>query len=171
MSVNQSRGDRNEPPHYRRSSRSTNFSGGGGGGGRGGGTTGPSSFAPAYYSSKSFKKVVSNAQGGYSNANLGPSSSSSSGGRAPLNGAHVQPPLRGTPDASSTGGVVKPADASIQKTTPGLPKAQPSKAVPLSSGTFGSGFVTPVKGSVDASRAFPLQFGSIRGGIQARINS
>ncbi|KAM0006748.1 hypothetical protein Hdeb2414_s0008g00276081 [Helianthus debilis subsp. tardiflorus] len=62
MFVNQSRGDKNEPPHYRRSGRSANFSGGGGG--RGGGTTGPSSSA--YYSSKSFKKVVSNAQGGNS---------------------------------------------------------------------------------------------------------
>ncbi|KAJ0816808.1 hypothetical protein HanPI659440_Chr00c10g0722341 [Helianthus annuus] len=54
MSVNQSRGDKNEPPHYRRSGRSgrsANFSGGGGGGrGHGGGTTGPSSSA--YYSSK-----------------------------------------------------------------------------------------------------------------------
>ncbi|KAJ0439154.1 putative MIF4G-like, type 3, initiation factor eIF-4 gamma, MA3, MIF4G-like domain superfamily [Helianthus annuus] len=164
MSVNQSRGDKNEPPHYR---RSANFSGGGGGGGgRGGGTTGPSSSA--YYSGKSFKKVVSNAQGGYSNANLGPSSSSY--------GAHVQPPLRGTPDASSTGGVLKPADASVQKTTPGLPKAQPSNAVPLSSGTFGSGSSsTPVKGSADASRAFFLQFGSISpsviNGMQARIDS
>ncbi|MFS7940140.1 hypothetical protein Hanom_Chr05g00460171 [Helianthus anomalus] len=57
MSVNQSRGDKNEPPHYRRSGRSANFSSGGGG--RGGGTTGPSS---AYYFGKSFKKVVSNAQ-------------------------------------------------------------------------------------------------------------
>ncbi|KAM0048445.1 putative MIF4G-like, type 3, initiation factor eIF-4 gamma, MA3, MIF4G-like domain superfamily [Helianthus debilis subsp. tardiflorus] len=163
MSVNQSRGDKNEPPHYR---RSANFSGGGGGGrGRGGGTTGPSSSA--YYSGKSFKKVVSNAQGGHSNANLGPSSSSY--------GAHVQPPLRGTPDASSTGGVVKPAEALVQKTTPGLPKAQPSNAVPLSSGTFGSGSSTHVKGSADASRAFPLQFGSISprviNGMQARIDS
>ncbi|XP_021985644.1 eukaryotic translation initiation factor 4G-like [Helianthus annuus] len=80
-----------------------------------------------------------------------------------------------TPDASSTGGVVKPIDASVQKTTPGLPKAQPSNAVPLSSGTFGSGSSTPVKGSADASRAFPLQFGSISpsviNGMQARIDS
>ncbi|KAJ0818374.1 hypothetical protein HanPI659440_Chr00c02g0707471 [Helianthus annuus] len=169
MSVNQSRGDKNEPPHYRRPGRFANRCGSGGGGG---GTTGPSY---AYYSGKSFKKVVSNAQGGYSNVNLGPSNSSSSGGRAPLNGAHVQPPLRGTPDASSIGGVVKPADASVQKTTPGLPKAQPSNAVLFSSGTFGSGSSTPVKGSDDACRAFPLQFGSISPSVinrmQARIDS
>ncbi|KAK9051484.1 hypothetical protein SSX86_028111 [Deinandra increscens subsp. villosa] len=175
MSVNQSRGDRNEPPHYRRPGRSgnpaspRNFSGGGkgGGGGGGGSTTAPPSSA--FYSGKSYKKVVSNAQGPQArvtvpnpNANLGPSNSST-GGRAPQNGAHIQPPLRGTPDASSMGAAVKPTDTSVQKSTPGLPKAPQSNAVPPSSGNVGPS--TPVKGSADGSRAFPLQFGSISPGV------
>ncbi|KAI3818607.1 hypothetical protein L1987_12420 [Smallanthus sonchifolius] len=178
MSVNQSRGDKNEPPHYRRSGRSgnpgspRNFSGGGGGGkGGGGGTTAPPSSA--FYSGKSFKKVVSNSQGAQArvtgpnpnpNASLG-SSNSSTGGRGPPNGAHMQPqpPLRATTDASSTGAPVKPTDASIQKSTPGLPKAPQSNVVPHSFGTTGPS--TPVKGPADASRAFPLQFGSISPGV------
>ncbi|XP_076949195.1 eukaryotic translation initiation factor 4G-like [Bidens hawaiensis] len=141
-SVNQS--------HYRRSGggrsgNSRNFSGGGrggggsgGGGGGGGSTTGhPSS---AYYSGKSYKKVVNNAQG-----------------------AHIQPPLRGTPDGSSTAGVVKPTDVPVQKSTPGLPKAPQSNAGSLGLGTTGPS--TPVKGLADASNAFPLQFGSISPGV------
>ncbi|KAL8227944.1 hypothetical protein R6Q57_015528 [Mikania cordata] len=180
MSVNQSRGDRNEPPHYRRSSRSgnpaspRNFSGGGKtGGGGGGGTAPPSS---AFYPSKSFRKVVSNSQGAQArvtapipNVNSGPSNSV--GGRAQMNGEHIQPPSRGTPDASSANTAVKPTDTSLLKSTPGLPKAPQSNAVPLSSGTGGSS--TPA----DASRAFSLQFGSISPGVMtgmqvpARTNS
>ncbi|KAI3731937.1 hypothetical protein L1987_63130 [Smallanthus sonchifolius] len=189
MSVNQSRGDRNEPPHHRRTGRSgnpaspRNFSGGGGGGRGGGGGSTTASPSSAFYSGKSFKKVVSNAQGAQArvtgvnpnpNVNLG-SSNSSSGGRGPPNGAHTQPPIRETPDASSTGVTVKPADASVQKSTPGLPKAPQSNVVPSSSGTTGPS--TPVKGPADASKAFPLQFGSISPGVMngmqvpARTNS
>lgn len=56
MSVNQSRGDKNEPPYYKRSGRSgnpsspRNFPGGGGKGGGGGGSTGPQSSG--FYSGK-----------------------------------------------------------------------------------------------------------------------
>lgn len=54
----------------------------------------------------------------------------------------------GTPDASSTGPTVKPTDASVQKSTPGLPKAPQSNAVPSgSSSTGATGPATPVKGS------------------------
>ncbi|KAK1425090.1 hypothetical protein QVD17_20434 [Tagetes erecta] len=172
MSANQSRGDKSEPQHYRRHGRSANpasqrnFSGGGGGGG---GAAPPSSAA---YSGKSFKKVVSNAQGPH----LGPSNSST-GGRVPQNGAtaHIQPPLRGTSDASSMVAAVKPTDSSVQKSAPGLPKAPQSNAAPISSGTITPS--TPVKGPADASKAFPLQFGSISPGtingmqVPARTNS
>ncbi|XP_076892578.1 eukaryotic translation initiation factor 4G-like [Bidens hawaiensis] len=138
-SVNQS--------HYRRSGggrsgNSRNFSGGGRGAGAGGGGGGSNTGHPssAYYSGKSYKKVVNNAQG-----------------------AHIQPPLRGTPDGSSTGAVVKPTDAPVQKSTPGLSKAPQNNAVPLDSGTVGPS--TPVKGPDDASKAFSLQFGSISPGV------
>ncbi|KAI7727274.1 hypothetical protein M8C21_026935 [Ambrosia artemisiifolia] len=170
MSVNQSRGDRNEPPHHRRPGRSANpnsprnYSGGGG---RGGGTAGPPSSG--FYSGKSFKKVVSNAQGVQArvagpNAGVGSGSlNSSTGGRGPQNGGHVQPPLRGTPDGSSTGVTVKQADVAVQRSTPGLPKAPQSNAVPPGSGAMGPS--TPVKGPADASKAFSLQFGSISPGV------
>ncbi|KAI3498405.1 hypothetical protein L1887_34180 [Cichorium endivia] len=172
MSVNQSKGNNNESQQYRRSGRSgssapqRNFSGGGGvgKGGGGGSTTAPPSSS--FNSGKSFKKVVSNPQGAPNrvqnpNVNLAPSNPSTVGKTA-QNGAHNQPPLRGTPDASSTG----PTDASVQKSTPGLPKAPQSNAVPSGSNPTGAaGPATPVKGSTDASRAFPLQFGSISPGV------
>ncbi|KAL8237488.1 hypothetical protein R6Q59_018569 [Mikania micrantha] len=154
MSVNQSRGDSNEPPHYRRSGRSGNpasprsFSGGGKtGGGGGDGTAPPSS---AFYPGKSFRKVVSNSQGAQAKVtapipNVNSGRSNSVGGRTQMNDEHIQPPLRGTPDASSANTAVKLTDTSLLKSTPGLPKAPQSNAVPLSSGTGGSS--TPVKGT------------------------
>ncbi|MFS8022985.1 putative MIF4G-like, type 3, initiation factor eIF-4 gamma, MA3, MIF4G-like domain superfamily [Helianthus anomalus] len=175
MSVNQSR---NEPPHHRRPGRSgnpnspRNFSGGGGGRGGGGGGSATGAPSSGFYSGKSFKKVVSNAQGAQTrvtgvnpNANVGSGapSNSSTGSRGPLNGGHAQPPVRGTPGASSIGATVKPADAPVQKNTPGLPKAPQSNAVPPSSGATGPS--TPVKGPADASKGFSLQFGSISPGV------
>lgn len=106
----------------------------------------------------------------------------------------------GTSDASSTGAAVKTADTSVQKSTPGLPKAPQSNAAPVNSDTIAPS--TPVKGTefiifgfkiklmfnldlsviccmstyqssfdaflclgpADASKAFPLQFGSISPG-------
>ncbi|KAI7756693.1 hypothetical protein M8C21_019540, partial [Ambrosia artemisiifolia] len=79
------------------------------------------------------------------------------------NGARIQQPLRGTSVASSTGDVVKPIDASVQKSTPGLPKAPQSNVVPLNSGTTDPS--TPAKGPADASKEFSLQFGSISPGV------
>ncbi|XP_076949140.1 uncharacterized protein LOC143621677 [Bidens hawaiensis] len=147
------RGENNAPPHYRRY--------GSGGGGRGG---------SAFHSGKSYNKVgsSSNAQGVQARVNvLNPnvnvsldSSNSSTGGRAT---AHIQHALRGTPVASSTGASIKPTNASVQKSTPGLPKAPQTNAVPLNSGTKGPS--TPVKGPADASGAFSLQFGSISPGV------
>ncbi|KAL4585947.1 hypothetical protein LXL04_010574 [Taraxacum kok-saghyz] len=177
MSVNQSKGNNNEPQQYRRSGRSVNpasqknFSGGGGGkGGGGGSTTAPPSSS--FNSGKSFKKVVSNAQGTQTrvtgqNQSVNPSpSNASTVGRTVQNGAHIQPPLSGTPEATS----------SVQKSTPGLPKAPQSTAV-SSGSTSITGPATPVKGSADASKAFSLQFGSISPGVMngmqvpARTNS
>ncbi|KAF5761256.1 putative MIF4G-like, type 3, initiation factor eIF-4 gamma, MA3, MIF4G-like domain superfamily [Helianthus annuus] len=134
MSVNQSRSENNEPPHYRRSGRYGN---------------------PA--SGKSFKKVVSNAQGVQGRVTVS---------NPKPNGAHVQQPLRaiaGAPGDSPTGAVVKPTDASVQKSTAGLPKAPQSNVAPLNSGTTGPS--TPLKGPADASKAFSLQFGSISPGV------
>lgn len=51
----------------------------------------------------------------------------------------------GTPDASSTGVTVKPADGLGQKSNPGLPKAPQNNVVTPSSGTTGPS--TPVKGT------------------------
>ncbi|XP_071741492.1 eukaryotic translation initiation factor 4G-like isoform X2 [Rutidosis leptorrhynchoides] len=186
MSVNQSRGDKNEPSQYRRSGRSgnpnspRNYSGGGGGGGKGGGGTSTTAPPSSAYSGKSFKKVVSNAQGAQGrgtgpNPNVNSYPNPSTGGRAPQNGAQVQASLGGTPDASLTGAPVKSANTSVQKSTPGLPKAPQSNVVPPSSGANAP--ATPIKGSGDASRAFPLQFGSISPGVMngmqvpARTNS
>ncbi|KAK9065450.1 hypothetical protein SSX86_014849 [Deinandra increscens subsp. villosa] len=97
-----------------------------------------------------FKKVVSNAQGAQARV-PGPNPNP--------NGAHIQPPSRGTPDALPTGATVKPTDASVQKSTSGLPKAPQSNVGPPGSST--TGLSTPVKGPADASKAFSLQFGSI----------
>ncbi|KAL8249352.1 hypothetical protein R6Q59_006220 [Mikania micrantha] len=158
MSVNQSRGDKNEPPHHRRPGRSgnpvspRNFSGGGGGGRGGGSATGPPSSA--FNSGKSFKKVVTNAPGAQTWV-AGPNPNP--------NGAHNQPPLRGTPDASSTGATLKPTDSSVPKSTPGLPKAPQRNVVSPSSGTTGPS--TPVKGPADDPKAFAFQFGSISPGV------
>ncbi|XP_076930560.1 eukaryotic translation initiation factor 4G-like [Bidens hawaiensis] len=71
--------------------------------------------------------------------------------------------ILGTPVASSTGATIKPTDAMVQKSTPGLPRAPQANAVPLNSGTKGPS--TPVKGPADASGAFSLQFGSISPGV------
>ncbi|XP_071709008.1 eukaryotic translation initiation factor 4G-like [Rutidosis leptorrhynchoides] len=183
MSANQSRGGKNEPSHYRRSGRSgnsnppRNISGGGGKGGGGGNTN---TAPPSSASDKSFKKVVSNAQGAQGRGS-GPNvnsvfSNSSTGAKAPQNGIL---------NASSRGAAVKVADtavkvadASVQKSNSVLPKAPQSKMVQPGSGPTGTtGPSTPVKGPGEASMAFSLQFGSISPGVinglqvPARTNS
>ncbi|PWA57315.1 Armadillo-type fold [Artemisia annua] len=125
-----------------------------------------------------YKKVVSNnaasqgvqasrvaGSGVSTNANVNVNTGGGRGAPAP-NGAHVQPASRGTPDTSAIGATVKPTDTPVPKSTPGLPKAPPSSAVPPSSGTGNAtGPATPVKGSGDASKSFPFQFGSISPGV------
>lgn len=182
MSVNQSKGDKNEPQQYRRVGRSgnsslpRNYSGGGGKGGGGGGGGGSNTAPPSsssYSSQRSFKKTNNHAQGvqprvntPITNSNSDLSNSSTPGGASVTNGAHLQPPARGAPGAPSTGATPKPSETPIQKNTntPGLPKAPPqgNTAVPSSDVTGPS---TPTKGPADASRAFQLQFGSISPGI------
>ncbi|XP_076888764.1 eukaryotic translation initiation factor 4G-like [Bidens hawaiensis] len=166
MSVNQSR----RPGRSGNPNSPRNSYGGGGRGGSSGGNAGPPSSA--FYSNKSYKKVVSNAPGAQTRVtatgpgpNLNNPNASAAAGRGQPNGAHVQPPLRGTPDASV--GAVKPVDAPVNKSTPGLPKAPQSNAVAHGSGTTGPS--TPVKGPADASKSFPLQFGSISPGALMQV--
>lgn len=179
MSVNPSRGDKNEPPQYRRTGRSgnssaqRNYSGGGGkvgGGGGGGGGGGSSTTAPpsssSFSSNRSFKKVNNYAQGvqpRVSTPNTNSLNSSAPGGTAVPNGAHSQPPARGASGAPATGATLKPSDGTTQKSTPGLPRAPQGNAGVPSSDTTGPS--TPTKEPTDASRAFPLQFGSISPGL------
>lgn len=176
MSVNQSRGDKNEPPQHRRLGRSgnssfgRNYSGGGGkGGGGGGNTTAPPSSSSFSYN-RSFKKVVNNAQGGqprvnspntYSNSDL--LNSTTPGGPTAPNGAHLQPPARGASAATSTGATPKPSDVSNEKITPTLPRAPQGNVAAHSPDATGPS--TPTKEPADASKAFPLQFGSISPGL------
>ncbi|GKB97014.1 hypothetical protein Tco_0983151, partial [Tanacetum coccineum] len=70
-----------------------------------------------------------------------------------------------TLDTPTTRVTVKSTDASVHKSTSGLPKVPRSNAVPLTSGSSGTtGPATPVKGS-DALNAFSLQFESISPGV------
>ncbi|XP_024982424.1 eukaryotic translation initiation factor 4G isoform X2 [Cynara cardunculus var. scolymus] len=169
MSFNQSRGDKNEPPQHRKLGRSgnaalqRNYSGGGGKGGGGGGSTTAPPSSSSSSSNRSFKKVGNYAQGVQPrvnspniNSNSDLLNSSTPGGTTVPNGAHLQLPARGASGAPAAGATIKPSDVSTQKSTPGLPRApQGNAAVPSSDATGPS---TPTK---DASRAFPLQFGSI----------
>lgn len=176
MSVNQSRGDKNEPPQYRKLGRSgnaalqRNYSGGGGKGGGGGGSTTAPPSSSSSSSNRSFKKVGNYAQGVQprvnspnTNTNSNLLNSSTPGGTTVPNGAHLQPPARGASGDPATGATIKPSDVSTQKSTPGLPRApQGNAAVP---GSDATGPSTPTKGPADASRSFPLQFGSISPGL------
>ncbi|KAJ9558468.1 hypothetical protein OSB04_013082 [Centaurea solstitialis] len=174
MSVNQSRGDKNEPPQYRKFGRSggnaplqRNYSGGKGGGGGGNTTT---TAPPSSSSNRSFKKVGNYAQGvqqprvnNSPNTNSNPdllNSSTAPGGTTVPNGAHLQPPPRGAAGAPAAvpAATIKPSDVPTQKSTPGLPRAPQGNAAV--SGSDATGPSTPTKGP-----AFPLQFGSISPGL------
>ncbi|KAI3511288.1 hypothetical protein L1887_18437 [Cichorium endivia] len=170
MSVNQSRGDKNEPQQYRRLGRSgnassqRNYSGGSGKGGGGGGSTTAPPSSSSYFSQRSFKKTNNHAQGvqpgvntPITNSNSDLSNSSTPGGATVTNGAHLQQPARGV------SGTPKPTETPIQKNTPGLPRAPQGNAGVLSSDVTGPS--TPTKGPADASKAFQLQFGSISPGL------
>nr|XP_043609070.1 eukaryotic translation initiation factor 4G-like [Erigeron canadensis] len=162
MSVNQSRGDKNEyPSQYKKSNRSANsssqrnFSGNKGGAAAGSNTSS---------SNKSFKKVNSHAQGVQTrvnspNTNAESVNTSATGGAKVLNGVHSQQPARGPSGAPATGANIKPSHVSNEKITPGLPRApQGNAGVPAAEAT---GLSTPTKDQVDASKGFSLQFGSI----------
>ncbi|KAK2969260.1 hypothetical protein RJ640_028786 [Escallonia rubra] len=150
MSGNQSRADKGEPPLYRKTGRSGSYgqqrNSFAGGSGKAGGSAGT---APS-------RRKASNAQGAQSR-----------------NGAHSQPAARGAYDAPVTSATVKLTDVSAQKSTRGVPKA-PSSNAAAAVVTFDAALpATPAKG--DASKSFPLQFGSISpglmNGMQARHDS
>ncbi|XP_042512377.1 eukaryotic translation initiation factor 4G-like isoform X2 [Macadamia integrifolia] len=169
MSLNQSRSEKNES-QFKKSSRSgssgqqRSFPGGGGRGG--GGTAPPPSFSSTNSSSssnRSFKKSGNNAQGGQSrvstvsvNSELNASAKS-----ALQNGAHAQPPLQGVSDAQALGVASKPTDSATSRSNRPVPKAPASQSAAAASDSAAP--ATPAKG--DASRAFPLQFGSFSPGF------
>ncbi|KAH6793833.1 eukaryotic translation initiation factor 4G [Perilla frutescens var. hirtella] len=174
MSHNQSRAERSDSTQYRKSGRSGSsnqqrqFSGGvptkGGGG---------ASNAPTNLSNRSFKKYNNNApvgQPGSGTWNV--DSSDSPALRAVQNGAHPQQPTRRVPEEPviKTSSNLKQTDAPTQKTTRPVPKS-PSSNVSSAAATSNvpnarsesKAPVTPGKG--DASKSFPLQFGSISPGF------
>ncbi|KAL0397420.1 UNVERIFIED_CONTAM: Eukaryotic translation initiation factor 4G [Sesamum calycinum] len=176
MSHNQSRAERSESTQYRKTGRSGSsnqqrqFTGGvstkGGGG---------ASAAPNNPSNRSFKKYNSNSQVGQPSARSpNVDSTNPPAARAVQNGAHEQQPTHGIPDSpvASNSSNVKPMDATTKKFTRDVPKALPtnvsSAALPSSVSTASSEFKapsTPGKAPGDASKSFPLQFGSISPGF------
>ncbi|XP_052194181.1 eukaryotic translation initiation factor 4G-like isoform X2 [Diospyros lotus] len=164
MSLNQSRVERNDSSHYRKSSRSgsssqpRNFSGGSG---KGGGTAPPPSSTNSSLSSN--RRRSNNAQGGQSRvsgAGLNSNSNSAYAARALQNGSHLQPAVRA--DASTKGINVKPTmDVSMQESAQAVPKVPSSQ--PAAVNFDSASPTTPAKG--DASRTFSLQFGSISPGF------
>ncbi|XP_011085625.1 eukaryotic translation initiation factor 4G-like [Sesamum indicum] len=176
MSHNQSRAERSESTQYRKTARSGSsnqqrqFTGGvstkGGGG---------ASAAPNNPSNRSFKKYNSNSQVGQPGARSpNVDSTIPSAPRAVQNGAHEQQPTHGIPDSpvGSNSSNVKPMDATTQKFTRDVPKAPPSNvssaALPSSVSIASSESKppsTPGKAPGDASKSFPLQFGSISPGF------
>ncbi|CAN4111904.1 unnamed protein product [Withania somnifera] len=169
MSYNQSRADTRESSSYRRTGQSGNFNqhrgGGRGSGGGGGGAAPPPPVSSTSNSSltynRSFNKKYYNAQGGQPRVS-GVSVGAGVGSDSHQNGAHQQLSLRGASDvsvASADAATVKPA----QKVTRAVPRAPTSNVVaPTSELTTP---VTPAKNPGDASRSFPLQFGSISPGV------
>ncbi|XP_060219044.1 eukaryotic translation initiation factor 4G-like isoform X2 [Lycium barbarum] len=174
MSQNQSRGDTSSS-QYRRTGRSGSFNqhrGGGrgtaaGGGGGGGAAAPPNTSNPSFTSNRSFNnKKYHNAQGGQQPR----ASGVSAGPDSHQNGAHQQQPSRGAADTSAASAnaplpsaTVKPTDASTQKVTRAVPRAPTSNVVASTSESNAP--VTPAKNPGDASKSFPLQFGSISPGV------
>ncbi|KAK4410914.1 Eukaryotic translation initiation factor 4G [Sesamum angolense] len=174
MSHNQSRAERSESTQYRKTGRSGSsnqqrqFTGGvstkGGGG---------ASAAPNNPSNRSFKKYNNNSQVGQPSARSpNVDSTNPPAARAVQNGAHEQQPTHGIPDSpvASNSSNVKPMDATTRKFTRDVPKALPtnvsSAALPSSVSTASSEFKAPsTPGKGDASKSFPLQFGSISPGF------
>ncbi|KAK4414309.1 Eukaryotic translation initiation factor 4G [Sesamum alatum] len=176
MSHNQSRAERSESTQYRKTGRSGSsnqqrqFTGGvptkGGGG---------ASAAPTNPSNRSFKKYNNNSQVGQPSARSPNVDSTNPPAPRPVqNGAHEQQPTHGISDSpvASNSLNVKPMDVTTQKITPDVPKAPASNvssaALPSSLSTASSeskASTTPGKAPGDASKSFPLQFGSISPGF------
>ncbi|XP_077235122.1 eukaryotic translation initiation factor 4G-like [Tasmannia lanceolata] len=158
MSLNQSRAERSEsqsrkPGRSGISAQQRSFSGGRG---KGGGGT-----APPLSSSSSNR---SNGQGAQSRARLASANSESgvpvANSRTVQNGSHIHSSIQGVSDAPVPGGT-KPIDSSAPRGSRVLPKAPSSQSA---AGPSDSGApVTPSKG--DASKAFPLQFGTLSPGF------
>ncbi|KAH7848282.1 hypothetical protein Vadar_000630 [Vaccinium darrowii] len=175
MSQNQSRADRNnDSSQYRKLSRSGSSGqprNSSSGSGKGGGTAPPSS---SLTTNRSFKKT-NNAQGGQSRASgtsVNSASNTDSADRSLQNGSQNQPPVHA--DAPVTGVTVRPTtDMAPQKSAQPVPKAPSSRPAAVNVDTTAP--ATPTKG--DASRQYPLQFGTISPGfvngmqIPARTNS
>ncbi|KAK4379512.1 hypothetical protein RND71_001374 [Anisodus tanguticus] len=168
MSQNQSRGDtRESSSQYSRTGSFNQHRGGGRGSGGGAGGAAPPSN-PSFSYNRSFNKKYNNAQGGQVRVS---GAGGSAGSDSHQNGAHQQQPLRGASDvsvasadaASIPSAAVKPIDASTQKVTRAVPRAPTSNVVPSTPESTAP--VTPAKNPGDASRSFPLQFGSISPGV------
>ncbi|XP_020549677.1 eukaryotic translation initiation factor 4G-like isoform X2 [Sesamum indicum] len=176
MSHNQSRVERSESTQYRKPGRSGSsnqqrqFTSGvstkGGGG---------ASSAPTNPSNRSSKKYNSNSQVGQpSTRNPNVDSSNPPAARAVQNGAHQHQSTHGLSDSplTSNSSNAEPMNASTQKTTrdvPGAPSSDVSSTAPLSNVSTVSSESkapsTPGKAPGDASKSFPLQFGSISPGF------
>ncbi|KAL0346528.1 UNVERIFIED_CONTAM: Eukaryotic translation initiation factor 4G [Sesamum calycinum] len=169
MSQNQSRSERSESTQYRKTGRSNQqaqFPGGvftkGGGG---------ASSAPSSQASRSFKKYNNNAQGGQSRARS-PNVDLDSGTHA----VQQQQPTHRVADApvTSISSDVKLTDTPNQNITgvvPGASLSNVSAAAPTSNVSVASSESgTPAThGKGDASKSFPLQFGSISPGFMKGV--
>ncbi|PIN16101.1 hypothetical protein CDL12_11245 [Handroanthus impetiginosus] len=180
MSHNQSRADRSESTQHRRTFRSgssnqpryyqSNVSSKGGGG---------ASSAPSNPAGRGAKKYNNNAQGGQSWARS-PNVDLDSGACLVQNGPHQQQPADRVSDAPATSNAPTPvttnaptpitSNAPPPKITRAVPRAptsnvsSASQASNVSTSNSESGApTTPAKG--DASKSFPLQFGSISPGL------
>ncbi|KAJ4959063.1 hypothetical protein NE237_026174 [Protea cynaroides] len=166
MSLNQSRSEKSEaqsrkPGRSGSSGQQRSFSGGGGRGG--GGTAPPPSYSSTRLSSslsgsRSSKKSGNNAQGGQPRVSTASANweSNASAKSSVQNGAHTQPSLHGVSDAPAAGVLSKPIDSATSRSTKPVPKAPASQS--SSAAEDSAAPATPAKG--DASKTFPLQFGS-----------
>ncbi|KAL0308698.1 UNVERIFIED_CONTAM: Eukaryotic translation initiation factor 4G [Sesamum radiatum] len=169
MSQNQSRSERSESTQYRKTGRSNQqaqFPGGVSTKGGGGASSAPSSQA-----SRSFKKYNNNAQGGQSRARS-PNVDLDSGTHA----VQQQQPTHRVADApvTSISSYVKLTDTPNQNITgvvPGASLSNVSAAAPTSNVSVASSESgTPAThGKGDASKSFPLQFGSISPGFMKGV--
>ncbi|XP_047315014.1 eukaryotic translation initiation factor 4G [Impatiens glandulifera] len=189
MSFNQSRAEKTDSAQFKKSGRSgnsghqwnySNVKGGGGGGGGTGTGHPPSSVNPSYSNNRSYNKKSNNAQGAQPRAGTGSvnlESENRSLVRPLQNGAHPVPTLQGTANAPIGGGgggvpTKSTAETLSQTNTGGVTNAQLPQSVPRKSEAPAPN--TPAKATGDASRGFPLQFGSISPGfvnIPARTSS